>query len=112
MFDTLLFLGFPLCDSYQKKLNQLSSVERDLFIQPGDSPYLQQIENEGILYLGKYLGSSIDMGALDLMYAHIYSLLKKLVPHFSYEQYPLLLLALSSPVCQQKNICEEEKNKD
>lgn len=95
MLETEIFLGFPLSDSYQRELLQLPSVERELFIQDRPSPYLQQIENEGILYLGKYLGPSIEMSLLDSSYSHLYSLLKKLVPHFPYEQHPLFLLALS-----------------
>lgn len=99
MLDTILFLGFPLSSSYQKELTLLSSVERDLFIQSCASPYLQQIEYEGSLYLGKCLGPSIEMAALESMHSHVYSLLKKLVPHFPYEHHPLLLLALSTEVC-------------
>jgi hypothetical protein len=94
MFDTILFLGFPLSDSYQRELQQLPSAERELFIQKQVSPYLQQIEDKGIVYLGKSLGSSIEMTALESMQSHIYSLLRKLIPHFPYEQHPLLLLAI------------------
>lgn len=94
MFDTVLFLGFPLIDAYRQALMQLPIAERELFIQNQDPIYLQKIENEGIEYLGKYLGSSIEMAALEMAYSHVYSLLKKLIPHFSYEQHPLLLLAL------------------
>jgi hypothetical protein len=97
-FDTILFLGFPLSDAYQKRLLELSSIERELFIQKSSSPYLQEIENEGILYLGKYLGSIIEMAALETLSFHVYSLLKKLIPQFPYEQYPLLLFALPAHV--------------
>lgn len=100
MFDTILFLGLPLSNSYQLALLQLPSAEQEIFIQNQgafqDSPYLQKIEHEGIEYLGKYLGSSIDMATLDLSYSHIVSLLKKLIPQFPYEQNPLFLLALPS----------------
>lgn len=100
MFDTILFLGFPLSDSYQLLLLELPSAERKMFIQNQDfhqdSPYLQKIEYEGMEYLGKYLGSSIDMATFDLSYSHIVSLLKKLIPQFPYEQNSLFLLALSS----------------
>ena len=94
IFDTVLFLGFPLSPSYHQALDQVPMAEREVFIQTGDSPYLQKIEREGIEYLGKYLGSSIDMTALDLSHAHVYSLLKKLNPHFPYEESSLFLLAL------------------
>ena len=94
MFDTALFIGFPLSEAYQQALLHLPSVERELFIQSQASPYLQQVESEGILYLGKFLGFSIEMAVLDSLCSHIYSLLKRLVPDFPYDQQPLLLLAL------------------
>jgi hypothetical protein len=99
MFDYQLFLGLPLSDSYQKELKQLSAAIRDIFIQTHSSPYLQQIESEGMVYLGKYLGPSIELAALDSLQAHIYSLLKKLIPHYPYEQHSLLLFALPLPSC-------------
>lgn len=94
MFDTTLFLGFPLLELYLNELMRLPAVELALFIQKEPSPYLQQIENEGRGYLGKSIGSSVELGALEAFQSHIYSLLKKLVPIFPYEEYPLLLLAL------------------
>lgn len=99
MFDTILFLGFPLSDSYHQALLQLPAAERELFIQNQASPYLQQIKSEEIVYLGKCLGPSIEMAALEISSAHIYSLLKKLIPHFPYEQYSLCLLALPTQNC-------------
>lgn len=93
MFDTALFLGFPLSTAYQQELNRLPLVERELFIQSETSPYLQQIENDGVIYLGKSLGASVDMAALDGASSHVMSLLKKLVPNFPYEQHPLVLFA-------------------
>ncbi len=94
MFDYQLFLGLPILSSYQEELNQLPSSLRDLFIQNKDSSYLQQIEYENVVYLGKSLGSTIETFILDAMQAHIYSLLRRLIPHYPYEQHPLLLLAL------------------
>lgn len=94
MFDTQLFLGLPLTGSYQQELERLDLSERDFFIQGEVSPYLQQIESEGVIYLGKYLGPSVETSSLDFSQTHIYSLLKKLVPDYPYEQHPLLLLAV------------------
>lgn len=94
MFNTALFLGFPLSAAYQKELEGVPSAERELFIQNQDSSYLQRVESEGAIYLGKFLGSSIEMSALDSYHSHIYSLLKKLVPDFPYKQQPLVLLAI------------------
>jgi hypothetical protein len=94
MFDTILFLGFPLSDADKQTLIQLPAAERELFIQNQDSSYLQKIENDGIEYLGKYLGPSIEMAALEMSYSHVYSLLKRLIPRFPYGEHSLLLLAL------------------
>jgi len=41
--DYQLFLGFPLSPSYQEKLNQVPSHQREVWIQQ-DPDYLQQIE--------------------------------------------------------------------
>lgn len=97
MFDHQLFLGLPLSESYQQELAKLPVSTRDAFIQSQSSLYLQQIENEGRIYLGKSLGPSVELSTLESIQAHIYSLLKKLVPHYAYEEHPLLLFALCSP---------------
>lgn len=94
MFEYQLFLGFPLTEDYQRELSKLSPSFLDMFIQHPPSPYLQQIESEGIVYLGKSLGSSIELTSLDSQEAHIYSLLKKLVFHYPYPKHPLVLIAL------------------
>jgi hypothetical protein len=97
MFDHQLFLGLPLSESYQQELAQLPAPIRAAFIQSQSSLYLQQIENEGTIYLGKSLGPLVELSALESIQAHIYSLLKKLVPHYSYDKHPLLLFALCFP---------------
>jgi len=96
MFETVLFLGIPLSSSYQLLLDQLPLAERELFISSSDSSYLQKVENNGGEYLGKYLEQPVDMSTLELSNAHVYSLLKKLIPHFPYEDHPLFLLALQA----------------
>lgn len=92
MFDYPFFLGFPVSDSYQQELSQLPETVRNLFIQNHSSLYLQQIEYDNVLYLGKYLGSSVEVAVLDSLQGHIESLLKKLVPTYPYERDSLLLL--------------------
>ncbi|MFI0434143.1 MAG: hypothetical protein ACH350_00250 [Parachlamydiaceae bacterium] len=94
MFDTQLFLGFLLFDTYLVKLRSLSDSERALFIQHEDPAYLQLVVNQGVEYLGKYLGQSVDMATVDLSSSHIYSVLRKLVPDFPYKDHPLVLFAL------------------
>lgn len=103
MFETELFLGFPLSESFQQALTLLPETERALFIQNKPSPYLQQIESDGKLFLGKSLGASLELSALEACNSHILSLLKKLVPSFPYEHHPLLLLALPSLMSQEQS---------
>lgn len=97
MFQYQLYLGLLAEDSLLQELRQLPPGFHDLFIQNQDSAYLQQIEFEGKIYLGKYLGTSIETSSLDSLQTNIYSLLKRLIPYYSYEQHPLLLLAVPSP---------------
>lgn len=94
MFELQLFLGFPVDSVYQQKLKLLSFPEKDLFIQKGDSLYLQEIESEGVVYLGKSLGVCVEIESLNPLQIHVYSLLKRLIPDYPYEEKPLLLLAI------------------
>lgn len=95
MFETILFLGLPITDSYRNKLDLAPAPQRDLFIQEGQgSPYLQEIESKGVRYLGKELTLPAEVGALDLAAAHILSLLHNLVPHVHYKESSLVLVAI------------------
>lgn len=96
MFDYQLFFGYPQSDSFYRTLDQVSPALRALYIQSDPSSYLQQIEYEGVTYLGKLVDVPIEVETLEALETHIYSLLKCLVPQYSYEQ-PLLLLALPLP---------------
>jgi hypothetical protein len=97
MDEYQLFFGFPVQDSYQRELNQLPAAVIDLYIQNQNSSYLQQIEYEGISYLGKWLGAFVEMSSLDAMQVHIFSLLKLLIPHYPFEKNSLMLLYASRP---------------
>jgi hypothetical protein len=90
-----LFLGLPLSDSYLKELKKLPPYIQNLFIQPHSSDYLQRVESKGIVYLGKCLGSFIKLADIETLQIHIYSLLKRLISDYPYEQVPLLLLPIS-----------------
>lgn len=100
MFDHTLFLGLPLTDTFLRKLNQLPLPLVETFIKDQSSDYLQKIESEGVVYLGKCIASPFDMAGLESLETNITSLLKRLVVDFPYEEHPLLLLALSSPQSQ------------
>ena len=94
MLDYQFFLGFSLNSVYEERLSQVSLPIRSLFIQNDSAEYLQRIDYEGVFYLGKPLGCRIDTGSLDLSCANVYSLLRRLVPHYSYGDHPLILLPI------------------
>lgn len=93
IYDYQIFLGFCVSPSYNECLNRLSSTVRSLFIQ-NNAEYLQQIDFDGLTYLGKPLGPLVDMQSLELFEANIYSLLRCLVADHVYEKYPLILLPI------------------
>lgn len=96
MSDQRLFLGLPLSHSYLQELKKIPLPVRETFIQEQPSDYLQQIEQEGVFYLGKSIDSPYDMASIDSLQTHIYSLLKKLISDYPYDQHPLLLLPLEN----------------
>lgn len=87
-----IFLGFPLKEPFIQKLNSVSPGIRDLFICPG-SDYLQEMVYKEERYLGKFIRSGVDLAALEMVEANIYSILHKLVPDYSYAECPLFLFA-------------------
>ena len=96
MSDQRLFLGLPLNESYHRELKKIPLPVKETFIQEQPSDYLQQIEKEGVFYLGKSMDSPYDMASIDAFETHVYSLLKKLIPDYPYDQHPLLLLPLEN----------------
>lgn len=94
-FDYQIFLGFPVNPSFQEQLKQVSIELVSTFIQ--DHPdYLQRIEHRGIPYLGKGIGSLVDCASVDLIQENIYSLLKRLVPDYPYQEHALILFAIET----------------
>lgn len=94
MFEYDLLLAFPITPLFQEKLSSLAAPVRNLFIQPGNSLYLQEIPYEGEMFLGKNLGKMAELKALDSFRDHLLSLLKKLVPDYPYHEHSLVLLAI------------------
>ena len=97
MFDYQLFLAFPSTSSYQVALAQVAEPIRSLFIQNSDGEYLQEIFHQDQVYLGKQLGSCVDLTRLESLQMHIYSLLKRLVADYDYKEHPLVVLAIPLP---------------
>ena len=94
MSESKLFLGFPLNDAFVFELKKIPLVERDLFIQQNNALYLQEIESDSIVYLGKPLGSEVKLDELEGACSHIISLLKKIVPHFNEDTQAFVLLTM------------------
>lgn len=94
MLDYTLFIGLLLDDAYLRELEEVPPSLRDLLIQSQDDTYLRQIDFEGKVYLGKFLEPPMEVSSLETVQAHIHSILKRLVPYYSYDEHPLVLLAL------------------
>ena len=92
-----LFLGFLITPSYSDLLSCLPEAVIKSFVNPSDFNYLQEIECEGRRYLGKIIENGIDLSSLELLQANIYSLLKRLVSDYPYENQSLVLFPIPLP---------------
>lgn len=91
--NNTLFIGYPLSENYQLELDQIPSVVKEIFISENSSDYLQKVTREEVTYLGKKVDSPFDLTQLDSTEANIFSLLKKLVPDYPYDEQSLYLIA-------------------
>lgn len=91
MFERKLFLGFQIEPSFQKALLAVNQQLLALFIGK-DGEYLHELSYEKKRYLGRFVDSPVELTTLELSQEHIYSLLKRLIPHYPYEQSSLWLL--------------------
>lgn len=90
MEDTELFLGFSLTSGFLDKFQKLNPDICSLFIQK-NSNYLQKIYINNDVFIGKFVGQIVDIDKLQLIQTHIFSVLKKLVPDYNYENDSLVL---------------------
>lgn len=90
MFSVELFLGYPVEGGFAEALGRVDPQLANLFIQGGEN-YLQQVVHQDVRYLGKFAGEMCDIGRLELLEKNIFSLLKKLIPDYSYESVSLVL---------------------
>lgn len=93
MFNVYLFLGFAVDQLYVDKLAQVNPHLLETFIQK-DGEYLSEVQHNEIRFLGKHVGKIVALPQLELLEANIYSLLKKMVPDFPYEEAPLYLFSI------------------
>lgn len=85
MYSVALFLGFPLDQLLAEELKSVDSQLASLFIGRNDNSCLQEITYNGVRYLGKFAGEISDPDSLKLLEANIYSILKRIVPHYNFE---------------------------
>lgn len=100
MFETELFLAFPVSFDYSRALDAVPAALKTTFID--SQGYLKSLEYEGVSYLTKSLGDTIDEEGLKLASKHLCSLLQKLVPTYIVDESSLVLIA------QLKNRLPEE----
>lgn len=96
LFERNLFLGFPVDSLYQTGLFSVNPQLLSLYIQT-NGDYLQEHFYSGTRYLGRAISSPMQICDLELLESHIYSLLTRLVPNYSYSNSKLWLLPLIQP---------------
>ncbi len=93
MFHFQLFLGFPVDELYSKQLDRVNPNLLKAFIQE-DGDYLTDVHHNDMRFIGKTIPETIALPQLELLEQNVYSLLRKLVPEFSYEEVPLYLFPI------------------
>jgi hypothetical protein len=93
MFERKLFLGCQVDASFEKHLSKTSPQLISLFIQP-KGEYLHQMIYQDQRYLGRFITSPSNLSEIELLELHVFSLLKRLVPDYSYENAPLWLFPI------------------
>lgn len=81
MIELQLFLGFPIESTLANRLNASTFMDLNLICIKGPKGE----------YVGKKIGSSIDLEALHNAEANVYSLLRKLLPDFPFNASDLVL---------------------
>ena len=95
MFSMALFLGFPVDASLSEALESVDSKLAVLFLENNDAHYLKEVVYQDVRYLGKFAGEITNLANLTLLEANIYSLLKKVVPDYSFRKNSLVLFPAS-----------------
>jgi hypothetical protein len=93
MFEYQLFIGFPKDPIFEKELQKINPHLIQQFLK-SESEYLEEIQYQGMSYLGKRLGKLVKISEISLLEANIYSILKILVPQFPYDETPLMLITI------------------
>ncbi|MBA3816230.1 MAG: hypothetical protein H0X29_06870 [Parachlamydiaceae bacterium] len=90
MLNLELFLGFPINKDFSQCVAQVDTKIIELFVTENDA-YLRQVVYKNIIYWGKNIGEVCDIDKLELLEKNVYSLLKKVIPDYPFNETPLLL---------------------
>lgn len=94
MYNSSLFLGFPVSYSYADALTKIDPQILNLFISENIESYLKEVSVDGVRYVGKFVEEVLTIPDLVVLEKNIYSVLNKFVPDYPYEDVPLVLLAV------------------
>lgn len=95
--DVALFLGFPIDSSFASAMKKLDPKILDFFFHSSSGDYLLEVSHEGTPYLGKYVEELCSVSEITLLQSNIYSILKKLLPSYPYDDVPLVVFATEKP---------------
>lgn len=95
MLTLELFVGFPVDSLFAKELDKTNPNVVSTFIQEAGD-YLHDYTHNDIRYLGKHAGKNLTLIQLDMLEINIYSLLRKIVPEFPYDETPLYLFPIEA----------------
>lgn len=76
-----LFLGLKKDRDLDQLMAKIPEELKTLFFSK-QGGYLQQLQIKDEVYLGKYLGSVVDVSELDLCIANVTSLFNKFIPEY------------------------------
>lgn len=97
LINSALFLGLLVDEVFSAALKKLAPEYLALFLNSEDT-YLEEIHFNGKRYIGKYVDNEESLAQLELLEAHIFSLLKKLVSDYDYSHLNLVLFAVPQKV--------------
>lgn len=94
MYDLDLFLGFLVDANLDSLLKNINPNVGKFFIN-NSSDYLHEISYKSRRYIGKFIGEMSSLEDLDLCYANMESIFRKLIPDYALSANPHLLIISS-----------------
>lgn len=93
----MLFLGYCTSPALTHAFSFIDPHKIALFIQDKNTQYLSEVVYEGECYVGKFADQISSVEHLTLLETNIFSILKKLIPAFPFEDSQLLLFPIETP---------------